>query len=247
MKKILKAFFVIAFWVLSWQGAHLYVGKSILIPAPLEVFEKLISLSQEGFFWLSAGMSLFRIALGFILGAIMGVVLAIITSLSPILKAIFSPMVTVIRATPVASFIILALVWLKSGEIPAFTSLLIVLPAVWANVSKGIGSVDKSLYEMVSAFKMSPLKKLRYLFIPTVRPYFDAATVNGLGMAWKAGIAAEVIVNAKNSIGAAIYDSKIYLDIPSLFAWTLVVIILSLALEYLLSFITKRGENNAGI
>ena len=53
----------------------------------------------------------------------------------------------------------------------------------------------------------------------------------GLGFAWKAGVAAEVIANTKMSIGAQIYDSKIYLDTLNLFSWTIVIIALSILLE----------------
>ena len=246
MKALGKGFLTAIFWLAVWQCAHMAVDNSLLVPSPAQVAVKLAELAGERSFWLSSVMSLCRVVTGFLLGAAAGAVLAVLTGISSAADALLRPLIAVIRATPVASFIILALVWLKSGHIPSFTAMLIVLPLVWANVTKGIAAMDRGLLEMTEAFGMRPWAKLTGLWAPMVRPYFDAAAVTGLGMAWKAGIAAEVIVSARDSIGAAISDSKVYLDIPGLFAWTLVVIALSMLLEKLLEAVTKRKGGAAG-
>jgi len=245
MKRFLRALLAAAFWLAVWECAYLAVGKSILVPSPAEVAAVLWQLAAEPVFWLSAVKSLARVVAGFALGVVLGAGLAVATSASALVSALFRPVVAVIRATPVASFIILALVWLRTGQIPAFTSMLIVLPVVWANVSEGIASADPQLLEMARAYKMSRAAKFKDLWFPCVRPYLESAATTGLGMAWKAGIAAEVIVSPKNSIGAALYDSKIYLDTPGLFAWTLVVIALSMLLEYLLRKAASFGRRRA--
>ena len=87
---------------------------------------------------------------------------------------------------------------------------------------------------MAQVYRLSLWKKLRFIYLPAVLPFFSSACVNGLGFAWKSGIAAEVLGRPKLAIGKQIYDSKIYVEIPELFAWTLVVILLSMLLEYLL-------------
>ena len=71
------------------------------------------------------------------------------------------------------------------------------------------------------------------LYIPSLAPYFLAACKSSLGMAWKAGIAAEVLAVPKNAIGTELYYAKTYLETPTMFAWTLVIILLSIIFEKL--------------
>ena len=140
-----------------------------------------------------------------------------------------------------ASFIILAILWLSVENVPAFTAMLIVLPTVWANTEKGILSVDKDLLQMGKAFGLSPYESFIRITVPSVKPFFIAAVNSGVGMAWKAGIAAEVICPHGKSIGAALQDSKIYFETVDTFAWTAAVVILSVILEKALLRLTKKG------
>ena len=173
---------------------------------------------------------------------------AVLTAKSPVLKSLLSPLLHTVKATPVASFIILAVIWLSVGKVPVLTALLVVLPGVWANVESGILSVDPKLIEMGKAFKMTKRDIFFKIEIPSIKPFFLAAVNSAMGMAWKAGIAAEVICPYKYSIGTALHDSKIYLETTELFAWTAVTVILSVLLEKLvLSVVRKGGGSRAQV
>ena len=246
MKKALTYAVSAVFWLLVWQGIHLWIGKDILIPSPLSVLQKLFEFFGEWEFWLSVGTSLFRVISGLLLGTVLGIVIAVLTAKSGFLKTLFSPVLHIIKATPVASFIILAILWLKVENVPIFTSMLIVLPAVWANVEKGILSVDPMLMQMGKAFCLSKKELFFRITVPSVKPFFIAAMNSAVGMAWKAGIAAEVICPYRNSIGSALHDSKIYFETVDTFAWTVTVILLSVVFEKLiLALSAKGGRKNA--
>lgn len=242
MVKALRCAAAAAVWLLLWQLLHSVVGLSVLVPSPLEVLRELLRLGLEPAFWLSVLSSLGRVLAGFLLGCAAGTLLALLTSFSRWALDFFSPMLHVIKATPVASFIILALVWLRVRAIPVFTAFLIVLPTAWSNVSAGIAAADPQLLEMARAFRFSRKSILLQIYLPTLRPYLTAAASIGMGMAWKAGIAAEVLCTPRYSIGSALYSSKIYLDTPGLFAWTAAVILLSVLLEHLLLALSKAGK-----
>ena len=246
MKKALTYAVSAVFWLLVWQGIHLWIGKDILIPSPLSVLQKLFEFFGEWEFWLSVGTSLFRIISGLLLGTVLGILIAVLTAKSGFLKTLFSPILHIIKATPVASFIILAILWLKVENVPIFTSMLIVLPAVWANVEKGILSVDPMLMQMGKAFCLSRKELFFRITVPSVKPFFIAAMNSAVGMAWKAGIAAEVICPYRDSIGSALHDSKIYFETVDTFAWTVTVILLSVVFEKLiLALSAKGGRKNA--
>ena len=242
IKKLLKTIFIALIWLGIWQILSAVAGLSVLLPSPLETLHELRLLAVTASFWQSVLTSIVRIAIGFLFGTVIGVLTAAASAFSKITNDFLEPIVHIIKATPVASFIVLAVVWLKSGNVPSFTSMLMVFPIVWMNVCTGIRETDKNLLEMADAFGVSKGKKFRKIYLPSVRPYFISAATTAMGLAWKSGIAAEVICNPKKSIGSGIYASKVYLETPKLFAWTAVVVLLSIALEKIMLRLLKRRK-----
>ena len=235
MKKILKSLggtlLVLAFWLAVWWLGAIRMGRELLLPSPLTVLERLLELALTADFWLIVLRSILRIVCGILLALLSGVLLALVTSHVPFLRRLFAPLLSVIKATPVASFVILALLWLGASALPIFISMLIVLPIVWAAVSDGISAFDPSLSEVCRVFRFPFGKRLRLLYLPTITPYFLSACKTSIGMAWKAGVAAEILAVSPISIGKQLYEAKIYLETPDLFAWTIVVVLLSLVIE----------------
>ena len=212
-------------WLAAWQVLSSVVGKEVLFASPYATFTRLFSLLGTGGFWLKTLCSLLGITEGYLLGICGGVLLAVLTACSEWLYAVFKPMLTVIKTTPVVSFIILALVWLQKESVPIFISFLMVLPIVWANLATGIAETDPQLLEMARVYGFSKHKILRYVYFPSVLPSLLTALTTAIGFAWKAGIAAEVISTPRDSIGAQLNNAKVYLETADLFAWTLVVIL----------------------
>ena len=232
---------VVAFiWIFIWEIVCILVGKQILVPSPGAVLSSLVSLCGTGTFWLSMGASMLRILLGYLAALILGCALGIATQLVCALDAVLSPLSKIIKATPVASFIILLFVWISKEKIPAVTSFLMVLPLVWANTAQGLKSTDRGLLEMAQVFALKRAKVIRHIYLPSILPYFMAAATTGMGLAWKAGIAAEVLCSPKFAIGTNLYNAKIYLETASLFAWTAVIVIISILLERLFVFLMQR-------
>ncbi|MBR6610154.1 MAG: ABC transporter permease subunit, partial [Oscillospiraceae bacterium] len=185
-----------------------------------------------------------RIMLGFTLALVMGVLLAGLSAAYDTVRYIFAPLFNVIKAVPVASFIILALLWVRGGNLSVCISFLMVLPIIYNNMLAGFTRVDKSLLEMAAVFRLSNLKKIKYIYIPQVLPYFTAACTTSLGLCWKSGIAAEVIGMPRGSMGNRLYETKLYMDTPEMFAWTVVIVIISFVVEkgflWMLDKITAR-------
>ena len=227
--------FLIAFtfWVGVWWIISLAVNKEILLPAPPAVAVRLFELLKTSDFYVTVGSSVVRITIGFASAVLLGVITGVICALSKTADTILSPLFGVIKATPVASFIILALVWLGKEIIPVFISALMVLPVIHGNVREGILSTDKQLLEMAHIFRFSFKQKLMRIYLPSVIPYLIAGIKTCLGLAWKAGVAAEVLSYSTTvrSIGGKIYNSKTYMETTDTFAWTVTVIIISMIIE----------------
>ena len=220
-----------AFGLAVWCRAAACVDQPLLVPSPIAVLRRLGELAAAPLFWRSTLVSLLRIFCGALAGTILGTLCAVLTSRFRLADWILAPAIRLVRATPVASFIILVLLWVSTGKVPGVISALMVLPVVWESVSAGIRSADPQLLELARSYQFSRRKLICYVYLPAVRPHFAAGVCTAIGLAWKSGVAAEVLCLPKAAIGTQVYYSKIYLETPSLFAWTAVVIVLSMLLE----------------
>ena len=221
----------VAVWLLIWEAASILIGQEILLVSPVSVVVKLKSLVFESNFWQTILFSFCRIVAGFLIATLTGTVFAALSACFRAVEELLAPVMLTIKATPVASFIILVLIWVPSRNLSVITSFLMVLPIIYTNVLIGIRSTDPKLLEMAELFRVPLSRKIIYIYLSQVMPYFQTACSVGLGMCWKAGVAAEVIGIPTGSIGEKLYKAKIYLETPDLFAWTLVIIVISILFE----------------
>jgi len=246
-KRLIKCIAVPLFWVAVWQGLATVVDSPLLLPAPGTVLLRLGELAASAAFWRTAAASLLRILCGALAAVVLGTVLAAVCCRFALLDTLLSPLLGAIRATPVASFIILLLIWIGRDILPAVIVILMVLPVVWGNVCAGIRSTDALLLRTAKVFRFSRWKTLRRVYIPSVMPHFLSACRTSLGLAWKSGIAAEVLTVPAVSIGKMLYESKLYLETADLFAWTAVVVTCSLIIEkVLMAAIAQLGKAAGG-
>ena len=242
VKKIFLSAAVLVFWIAVWALASYAVGLELLLPSPLKVLLTLFEKIRTSEFWLAAGLSLLRITVGFLFGVCVGGLLAVLMHISKVAKALFSPVLHIVKAAPVASFIILALVWIKTDFLPVFISFLMVVPLVCANVSEGIAQTDRKLLEVARVYGFGKRRTFSEVWVPSVKPYAVSACRTALGFAWKSGVAAEVICRPDRSIGDALYSSKLNLETAEVIAYTVVVIIISVLLEKLMLRLLKGGR-----
>ena len=216
----------VLFWLLIWEIASLLIGEELFLPSPLSVAERLLSLSVTSVFWSSVLFTLLRIIAGFLLSALTAAAAAALSYRFPLFSLAADPFVRIIRATPVV-----VLVWVRSRNLSVVISFLMVFPVVYTGILEGLKSTDHDLLEAAAVYRMTLVKRIRYIFIPSLAPYIESALRTSLGLSWKSGIAAEVIGLPDGSIGERLYEAKIYLSTPDLFAWTVVVIILAFIFE----------------
>lgn len=222
---------VIIFWVFIWEVLSRILDQELFLPSPGSVLLTVLELSNSIGFWSSIGNSFLRIIFGFVLGLFIGIILAILSYKSRIVNELISPLMKVIKATPVASFIILALVWISSVNLSVLIAFLMVLPVSYSNILYGLKSTDDKLLEMADVFHIGSWRRIKAIYYPTIVPFIISAISIGLGFSFKSGIAAEVIGRPVNSIGLNLYEAKLYLMIKELFAWTVVIILLSVLFE----------------
>ena len=239
-RRTIRAWAVL-FWLLLWQAGAMAIDQRIILVSPLTVLARLTELVPTLDFWGAIGYSLVRISAGFLLGVAAGTLLAALSARFRRVEELLAPALLAIKSIPVASFIILALILFSSKNLAVLISFLIVLPVLYTNLLSGIRAADPQLLEMARVFRV-PARGIRYVYLPQVLPYFRSACGSALGLCWKSGIAAEVIGMPDGSIGEQLQQAKIYLNTPDLFAWTLVIVLVSLIFEKVFLALLKRGE-----
>lgn len=137
-----------------WQAVHLIIGRDIYVPSPLSVFIRLSELVFLKSFWLSVLYSIYRVVAGILLSIVIGAITAVFSAISAFVLNLIHPLMTAIKSTPVLSFIIIALIWFSSGNVPVFICFLMCYPVIWTNLVTGIKGVDKKLLEMSKVYKV---------------------------------------------------------------------------------------------
>lgn len=225
--------FAIAFWILVWEALARLVKSELILCSPTVALKRLWELIQTADFRSAIAFSSARILAGFFAALALGIAFAALSSRFSLIKILLQPITSAIKATPVASFIILALIWFGSRNLSMFISFLMVFPVIYLNVLKGIESTDKKLVEMARVFRFSRVKKLLYIYFPQVLPFLISGCSVALGLCWKSGIAAEVIGIPTGSVGERLYQAKLYFETGDLLAWTAVIILVSTLFERL--------------
>lgn len=231
---------VICFWLMIWAILSYGVVPDIFLASPLEVIDTLIDLCRDLGFWEAIGFSTTRIILGFIMALFVGTLFAVGAYKNALVRELVSPLMKLVKAMPVASFILLALLWFNSKSLPILCSFLMVVPLIYSNVLEGLKTADIKLLQMAEVFKVSRLKRVLAIYVPSVLPFFISAVSVGFGFSWKAGIAAEVISFPSGSIGERLYEAKLYIMTKELFAWTAVIILVSVLLEKVILWLLHR-------
>ena len=239
-KHILKPLLIALFWLAVWQGLALAVHNRVFLASPAEAFSALVRLLPRADFWRTVGYSCGRIFTGFLLALAAGLLLGAVSHALPPVGEVLAPALRLMRAVPVAAFVILALLWVGSRRLTALVVFVIAMPVVYAGVRAGLGQADPAMLEVARVFRIGPARRVWHIYRPALMPHLTSALTVSVGLAWKSGVAAEVIGICEYSIGERLYTAKLYLETADLFAWTAVIVLLSYLSEKLLGLLLRR-------
>lgn len=223
-----------------WGVLSLLIGNDLYLPGPITTLAALLRILSQKESYVFLAMSTLRVLLGLGIALVTGILLGFITGLSERLRVLLMPFSSLLKSVPIVSFIMLALLWLGSGIVPVFISFLMSMPLFWTATQESVLRADAKLLEMMQVFQLSFMKKLKVFYFPWSKGYISMALQQAIGLAWKAGVAAEVLSFSPLSIGRKIYESKSFLDTSDLFAWTFLLLVLSFLMERMVAHETAR-------
>lgn len=237
---------IVLFWLILWEAADRIIDNRIILSGPVHIVQALVRHMTETDFWVICAASFLRITAGFLLSFLAGFFLAVLSHRFRLLQDFISPIMMTLKVVPMISFVIMLLIWVGNQALTVYLSFLIVLPLIYTSTLSGLNAVDQNLLEISREYGFSRWYRFLYVYRPAFMPFVLSSCKVSLGMSWKSGIMAEVIGTPRPSIGREMYAAKTYLQTADLFAWTIVVIILSLLFEKAFLWLMKKLSAPAG-
>lgn len=242
LKTALERILSVLFWLAIWEIAALVIDNDFLLPDIIDTGAAILNIFSNKDFGIVILYTAFRVIIGLLIGIILGVILGFLAYKFKFFKLLIEPFMIVVKSTPIASFIILLWLLFTGNQLAIIITVLMVFPIITENVIAGLNSQSEELLTVAKVFKFSPAKTLLVVTVPTVINYLVPAIITSVGLAWKAEVAAEIIGYVSSSVGQEINDAKSVFDTPTVFGWTVIIILFSLILDFCTKRLFRRIE-----
>lgn len=231
MKNTVERAWPVLVWIGIWQALSVRLGSGILLASPLRVAARLLEMVASPGTWRILLNSTVFVLSGFLLSLLLAIPCAVLARRYTAFRRLMIPPVKVMRSVPVASFIILALVFVSSRHLSVLIAFTVSFPLFFTELISALDERDRQLEEFSRVFRLPLGERVWRIDFPQVLPKLATTCRTATGVCWKAGVAAEIIGIPKVSIGEQMHMAKLYLDTADLFAWTILILILSALFE----------------
>lgn len=245
-KKFIKKILIFLFWILMWQILYMLVNEPLFLTGPLDTFRCLIQLLCETGTYVVVLRTISKILAGFLFSLLTAVIMAFAAWKIPVLREGLTPLMSFFKSVPIASVIILFLAWFSSSGISVFIAGFVAFPIIYFEILSALDDIDKKILEVLWVYKVSALKRMRYVYFPVICDRLVQTARIAVGMCIRAGIAAELIGVPMRSLGEKLYKAKLYLEIDDLFAWTFIIVAVGYLCEKILIEIIRILGRKAG-
>ncbi len=227
-----------------WALLSGLIDKEVILPSIGSTIVSLIDIIRAPGFLGIILHSLLRSAIGFIISLLLAMVLGIISSYSRFVYQLMQPVLNFLSSIPTMAIIILALIWLDNEIVPMFVGFIMVFPILYETVLKGILNVDKNIMEMAKLYKVDRFTIIRDIYIPSIFINLSSVLTSAVNINLKMVIAGEVLSQPKLAIGSNLQMEKMYLNTPGVFAWIIIILVISKILGYIVEFIRKIAKED---
>lgn len=235
-------FFSVAALLLIWEGLSLIKDSGAPIPGPLETLTATYGILCNLSFLKTVGSTLLRALAGFVISAVIGGGFGIVAGRNEGFRAFMTPVLVLVRSTPVVVFVLMAIVWFSADVVPVLIGMLMMLPVVYLNVSEGMLSIDRQTVQMAQFYGVGGRRLIRELYLPAIRPFVLSGISNAVGLGWRAIVAAEVLSHPQWGIGTSMHAAQLGRSVDVLMAWAFVTVIFGALFEKILSCGYKSGQ-----
>lgn len=201
----------IALGLMVWQylsatHAHLFLDFSN-IPSPTKVYIAFLKAVISKTYWKDIYWSMYRIFLAFTLGSFVGIAAGVSMGYSKVLKLIIAPYVEILRPIPAIAWVPMAiLMWPTTEQSIIFITFLGAVFPITLNTWDGVKRVPNELVKAARSLGANRLSVLFHVVIPYAIPNIAVGMALGMGGAWFALLAGEII-SGRYGIGYFTWES----------------------------------------
>lgn len=216
-----------------WFMASEIIDNEILFPTVGSTLASLIAIIKDPGFFNTISHSILRSLFGFLISLFLAMILGILSCINKFIYNFMRPILNFLSSVPTMAIIILALIWFKNDYVPIFVAFLMVFPILYETVQGAILNVDKNILEMAKIYQVDLLTIIKDIYIPSVYFALNQVFISALSTTLKMVIAGEALSQPKFAIGSDLQLEKMYLNTSGVFAWIIIILIISKLLEYL--------------
>lgn len=226
--------------LLVWQAIAVKVNNDIYLPKLQEVLTSLFQIVKEKDFLLIVFSSFYRTIISFGVALVFAIIMGVLSSLYPLINNLLKPLNSIGKTIPTLVLVVLALIWVDKDNAPFIVGIAIVFPILYDGILNTLTKNDKKLEEMMKIYEVPTLEKVKKVYVPNIIFYILKILVPTISLAFKVVIAGEVHGQPKYGIGASVQIAKMNFDTPTIFAWIVIIAIISLLFELVNKILTKK-------
>lgn len=234
--QILLSFIII---LTIWQVAAIKIDNSIYLPTLQNVLKNLIEIFKDESFFINIYSSMYRTVISFLLALVISLLLGLISAFSRFFRNILKPANALATSIPTMVLVVLALIWFDKDKAPFIVGVFIVFPILYDGILSAVLGIDENIIEMANIYKVSSIDKIKSIYFPVIKFQVLNLLVSTFSLAFKVVIAGEVHGQPKYGIGSVIQYEKMNFNTEAIFAWIIIIALISYVLDVIQKIIKK--------
>ena len=226
-------------FIVLWECTAILINNDIYLPKVECILEETINLIKDKNFYMYVSSSFARTVMSYLCALILSVVFGILSFVYPFFRYLINPMNSFIKTIPTLVLVVLALVWFDKDKAPFIVGFAIIFPVLYEGIQNSLSKIDGRIMEMARIYEVSMFDKLNKIYIPTIKFYIMNIFVSTFSLTFKVVIAGEVHGQPKFGIGSQIQLEKVNFNTTGIFAWIVIIILISYISEFINTKLNK--------
>ncbi len=221
------------------QCMSMGVNNEILLPSIFQIVKTFFSLLGTSKTYVFIGNTLKDLLISLSISFVIGMVLGIFAGIFPYVRLFLKPWITILRSIPLASSLVIIMILAGLSKTPYYVCCFMLVPIFYEGFCQGIVNLESKYMDIWKLNSNISLKVIIKVHIPLILSFIKTSFIQAVGMGIKVIIMAEYLAGIKNTLGSAILPAANMLDYSSVYAYSILMIIIVLILEFLPNGIGK--------
>lgn len=230
----------ILLFLLLWIIISSIYQNDLIFPSIRQIFQALFRIFQTPSSLQAIGFTCIRVVCAVAICFLVGLIVTSIYIICPVSNHFFKPIVQIMRSLPLAIISIFIFILLGDKIGPYMITILMSLPVVLEGLTTAVDQISQDIIDEVSMLSGSIGRKIKSVYFPITFPYVMMCLIQTLGMSFKVMIMGEYICQTHTSLGKVLYSVKMNIEMDSLVAYGILIVVIVGLLECGIKYLKKR-------